>query len=85
MFFKINLHKLDVNTAKKQLDNLEKVKRERDNSAVTKALADVKRAAENGKGITDAVFEAVKTYASIGEICGELKSVWGEYSSSGLF
>lgn len=82
---KIKLHKLDPNVADRQLKNLAQVKAERDDEKVKTSLQAVKEAAANGKGISEKILEAVRVYATIGEICDELKSVWREYESGGIF
>ena len=45
---------------------------------VKKALEDVKRAAEEDQNLVEPVFVAVKRYATVGEICGVLREVYGE-------
>ncbi|MFC2061550.1 methylmalonyl-CoA mutase [Elusimicrobiota bacterium] len=82
---KINLHKLDPDIEKRQLNKLNKTLEERDSSAVQSNLRGIHDAAKKGKGITEAILMAVRSYATIGEICEELKSVWGEYQSGGIF
>jgi methylmalonyl-CoA mutase N-terminal domain/subunit len=68
----------------KQLANLKKIKKERDNARVEKLLAQLAEAAADEKANTMPVtIEAVKEYATIGEICGTLKKVFGEYSGYG--
>lgn len=70
---------------KKQLANLAKVKRERDNQVVQ---ADLKRLAEAARdeslNLIPPILEAVEAYASIGEICHTLRRVFGEYQSQGV-
>ncbi|MFC1924941.1 methylmalonyl-CoA mutase family protein [Chloroflexota bacterium] len=70
---------------KKQLANLAKVKRERDDQAVQanlKRLADA--AHDESINLIPPIFEAVEAYASIGEICQVLRGVFGEYQSQGV-
>lgn len=65
----------------RQLANLKEVKRERDNSKITKCLKQVEDAArDNSVNMIHPILEAVKAYASLGEICGLLRQVWGEYT-----
>ena len=59
---------------------LNEIKRTRDHSAVSAALYNVRKAAESQTNIMPAVIEAVKTYATLGEICNTLKEVFGEYT-----
>lgn len=71
--------RLDPATEKRQIDRLHKVKRERNNSDVQLALSNVKDAAVAGRNLMEPIIAAVKTYASLGEICGVLREVFGEY------
>jgi methylmalonyl-CoA mutase N-terminal domain/subunit len=80
----IQLFKNDPEGERKQIETLKKVKQERDNNMVKKCLTELKKVAQdkaNGKGdnIVPAVIEAVGSYASIGEIFGILRQVYGEY------
>jgi methylmalonyl-CoA mutase N-terminal domain/subunit len=80
----IQLFKSDLEGERKQIERLKKVKQERDNDNVQKCLNELKKVAQNkadGKGdnIVSAMIEAVRSYASIGEIFGVLRQVFGEY------
>jgi methylmalonyl-CoA mutase N-terminal domain/subunit len=69
---------------KKQLARLAKVKEERDNQKVKSLLAKLEEtAADEKSNIMPLTVEAVKAYATIGEITGTLKKVFGEYSGYG--
>ena len=50
------------------------------NAAVKKALEEVKRTAEKDENLVPPVFEAVKQYATVGEISNVLREVYGEYA-----
>lgn len=68
---------------KKQLANLRKAKRQRDNRRLNQSLRDLKEAAKDKRtNLIPPIIEAVKAYATIGEICGALKEVFGEYKPS---
>jgi len=63
---------------------LQKIRKQRDNRQVEKILAQLEEAAGDEKVNTvPLTIEAVKAYATIGEICGTLKKVFGEYSGYG--
>jgi len=67
----------------RQIANLAKVKRERDNAKVDSALRRVKDEARDEKAnLMPPILEAVKEYATLGEISGILKQVFGEYNAS---
>ncbi|WP_123537271.1 acyl-CoA mutase large subunit family protein [Halosimplex salinum] len=62
-----------------QIERLESVKAERDDEAVEAALAALHDAAEGDENLMPSLVDAVKTYATTGEICDVLRDVFGEY------
>ena len=62
-----------------QADKLNKLKSERDNVAVEKALSDLKIAAAGTENLMPYILVAVEAYASLGEVADVLRSVFGEY------
>ncbi|MEM2716421.1 MAG: methylmalonyl-CoA mutase family protein [Archaeoglobaceae archaeon] len=75
----IPILKIDPEVERRQIERLKKVKAERDSKAVKENLEWLKSSAENGENLMPAIFEAVKSYATIGEIMGTLKQVYGTY------
>ena len=71
--------KHDPKAEKKVVSGLKSFKKERGGLAVKKALEEVKRAAEKNENLVPPVFEAVKQYATVGEISNVLREVYGEY------
>ncbi len=76
---RIPLLKIDPEVQRKQIERLKKVKAERDNGAVKENLEWIRSCCENSENVMPAVFEAVKNYATIGEIMGTFKQVYGTY------
>jgi methylmalonyl-CoA mutase N-terminal domain/subunit len=69
----------------RQLAKLKKVKKERNNAQVKRLLSQLEEAAHDEKtNQMPLTVEAVKAYATIGEVSGSLKKVFGEYSSYGM-
>ncbi|MBI4043040.1 MAG: methylmalonyl-CoA mutase, partial [Deltaproteobacteria bacterium] len=64
---------------REQCSALEKLRRERDNRAVESRISALVQAAERGENLMPCFVEAVKVYATLGEICNSLKKVYGEY------
>jgi len=62
-----------------QLAGLQKVKRERNNSRVKEVLDKLHGAADRDENLMPTIIEAVKAYATLGEITDVLRSVFGEY------
>ena len=70
-----------VNTAAAgaQIERLRSLRAERDDEAVRATLARLNEAARGDENLMPAILAAVKAYATLGEICGELRQVFGEY------
>jgi len=79
---KPDLLKIDFQVQKDQIKRLHLMKQKRDNNAVQKSLVELKKVAEGKKNTMPAILSAVKTYATLGEICGVLREVFGEYKES---
>jgi methylmalonyl-CoA mutase, N-terminal domain len=80
----IKLFKGDPAAEQQQIERLNKVRRERDSSRVEKSLVGIRKVAEakaSGRdgNIVPAMVEAVKAHATIGEIFGILREIFGEY------
>ena len=73
------LLQVDPAVGDRQMAKLNKLKETRDNAAVEKALANVRKVARSEENIMPCLIEAVKTYATLGEICGVLREEFGEY------
>jgi methylmalonyl-CoA mutase N-terminal domain/subunit len=73
------IFRVDTERARAQIERVKKLRAERDNSAVEASLARLNEAANGEKNLMPAILEAVKSYATLGEICGELRNVFGEY------
>ena len=77
-----NLLKVDASVGEKQKAKVEAMKAKRDNAAVQAALADLKKAcADEHENLMPHILAAVKTYATLGEICGVMREVFGEYEA----
>jgi methylmalonyl-CoA mutase N-terminal domain/subunit len=62
-----------------QVARLQKLKAERDSKKVRKVLDRLYQAADHDENLLPPIIEAVKTYATLGEICNVLREVFGEY------
>ncbi|MDQ3918400.1 MAG: methylmalonyl-CoA mutase family protein [Acidobacteriota bacterium] len=70
---------IDETVRERQLARLEQSKARRDNGAVANALEKLKRAARDGDNTMPATIEAVRAYATLGEVCDALRDVYGLY------
>jgi methylmalonyl-CoA mutase N-terminal domain/subunit len=62
-----------------QREKLARVKRERDHNKVKQTLAALKKAAQGTDNVVPPILEAVRVYATLGEISDTLREVFGEY------
>ena len=76
---KNELLKIDEKVQRDQIAFLNKVRAERNNDDVKLKLSALKKAAEENENLIPFILEAVRTYASIGEISNTLRDVFGEY------
>ncbi len=75
-----DLLRVDETVQAEQIARLQEVKTSRNQEQVTGVLARIRAAAEDRGGALMPLFvEAVEAYASLGEICGVLRNVFGEY------
>ena len=70
---------------RRQIERLKRIRAERDNAKVKTALSNLRRAAKRNENIMPHVIEAVRVYASLGEIMGVLKEVYGEWVEVPIF
>ncbi len=78
--------KVDPEVRKKVTSRLEKLRRTRNNNKVSEALEKLRKAAESEeKNLFPFVLEAVKTGATLGEISGTLREVWGEWRAPSTY
>ena len=77
--------KIDPSMERQQIEQLERVKKERNNQSVRDALEYVREVAKGEENIVPSVLEVVRAYATVGEICGVLRDVFGEYQMREYF
>ena len=71
---------IDHTVAEKQSAKLARLRSERDNAAVTRALDNLRRAAEGDTNLMFPILDAVRAYATLREMCDVLRGVFGAYS-----
>ena len=75
----LELLEIDEGVARKQLGRLNKLRSRRDNDEVQQVLDRVRRVASSEENIMPVLIEAVKAYATVGEISDVLRDVFVEY------
>jgi len=76
------LEELDPAIESNQVEFLTRTKAQRDNAKVEKLLKTLHKNAEGSENLIPVILEAVKEYASLGEICNTLRDVFGEFQES---
>jgi methylmalonyl-CoA mutase N-terminal domain/subunit len=75
----VELYSFDARAAEAQVAKLARLRRERDDGRVTAALRGLADAARGSANLMPFLLEAVKAYATLGEIAHALKDVFGEH------
>jgi methylmalonyl-CoA mutase N-terminal domain/subunit len=73
------LLRVDPSVRISQMEKLKKLKSERDAEKVENMLAKLKKGAEGNDNLMPLILNAVKSYATLGEVCDTLREVFGEY------
>ena len=81
----VDILKVDPEAERRQVARLEKHKRTRDQDAVDARLAHLTEAAEGDLNLLPPMKEALRAGASIGEVSGALRDVFGEYKGGAFF
>jgi len=85
---KVSMKLLQIDPAieKKLVKQLKRIKRERNKEKVNEALSKLREAAEKENvNLVPFILEAIKEYATLGEVCGTLREVFGEYKPPSIF
>lgn len=75
----------DPEVERRECEKLAELRRTRDGQRVAEALRRLEADARGGTNIVPATIEAVRAYATIGEICGVLRGVFGEHRETPIF
>ncbi len=75
----VEFHPYRVEEANSQISRLKEIRGKRDASAVRACLASLRDDAAEGRNVMPSTLSCVKAYATVGEICGVLKEVFGTY------
>jgi len=73
------LLRVDPSVEITQFEKLKDVRDKRDNGAVTECMRSLEKAANSSENLMPSILDAVRSYATLGEICGVLREAFGEY------
>ena len=75
----VDVVKITPKHEREQIEALARLRTQRDGGAVAARLEDIRRAAVGTENLLPPMREALRAYATIGEVCGVLREVFGEY------
>jgi len=75
---------IDESAGERQLQKLDHLRRTRNVSSVERALDGIREAAHSGRNTMPPILDAVRAYATVGEMCDALRQVWGEYEEAAV-
>ena len=78
----IELLQIDETSARQQTAKLANLRRRRENSRVVRSLDALRRAAEGKDNTMPCLLDAVRAYATLGEICQAFRDVFGSYTET---
>jgi methylmalonyl-CoA mutase N-terminal domain/subunit len=78
----IQLFRVDPEAEKRQVEKLRRLRKERDNDKVMRALERLKITAKKSDNLYPSVLDAVASYSTVGEICDALREVFGQYDEN---
>jgi len=81
----VELHEYNWESAEKQIESLHAVKRERSEKDVTRTLKELEAATRDGKNVMPYLVACCKAYASVGEMTGIFREIFGEFNEPSLF
>ncbi len=80
----IPILKIDEEVTRRQVSNLQEVKRNRDAGKVKMNLTHIGEAARDGGNLMECFVDAVREYCTLGEIIGVLRGIFGEHKDPGM-
>jgi methylmalonyl-CoA mutase N-terminal domain/subunit len=81
----VDILRVDPESEQRQLERLGQFKSERDGSRLAGRLDDLREAAKGDANLLPPIREALRDHASIGEVCGAMRDVFGEYRGGAFF
>jgi methylmalonyl-CoA mutase, N-terminal domain len=75
----LDILQIDESVARRQAERLSKLRADRSKAEVDRRLAALRKAAQGQDNLMPYLFDAVKAYATVGEVCDTLREVFGTY------
>lgn len=77
----IELHTPDPTVSKNAVDQVQELRRQRDDKVFTRSLEELKSVASEGGNLMPPTLEAIRAFATVGEVSGALREVFGEWQA----
>ncbi len=77
--------KIDPEIERKQVERTQRIRRERDKKKFEEALNALRKASEGADNVMPHIVNAVKAYATVGEICDVWRDIWGEWEEPKIY
>jgi methylmalonyl-CoA mutase N-terminal domain/subunit len=81
----VDLHEYDESWVDQQIDSLKELRRTRDNREVTRTLQALEQGTAAGKNVMPLLVDCCKAYATVGEMAGVFRDLFGEWEEPSLF
>ena len=81
----VELHEYNGESAEKQIEELNRVRRERHSREVMATLSDLEKATREGKNVMPCLVACCKAYATVGEMTAVFRNIFGEFGEPALF
>jgi len=81
----VDLHEYDESWVDQQIDSLKELRRTRDNREVARTLQELETGARAGKNVMPLLVDCCKAYATVGEMAGLFRDLFGEWEEPSLF
>ena len=76
----MDMLRIDPKLEEQQIARVKAFRRQRDNSSTTRALSELKKAAEGSENVVPKIVSAVKARATLGEVANAMREVFGEHT-----
>jgi methylmalonyl-CoA mutase N-terminal domain/subunit len=81
----VELHEHSEQWAEKQIQSLQALRRERDNREVARLLRELGRVVRGGQNVMPTLVQCCRAYATVGEMTGVFRDVFGEWREPSIF
>ncbi len=81
----MELHEYNEQWADQQISNLKELRRTRDNRKVSRTLKDLEQGTRAGKNVMPLLVGCCRAYATVGEMAGVFRDLFGEWQEPSIF